>query len=145
MTKRLILLCGVSLLAGFVAVTGASERIAGRWLTANGEGWVDIRLQGGVPAGFIAGSPQDLERRQPHRLDVHNPDPALRDRPLHGMQIISGMNRIDSNRWKGLIYDPNSGKTYNCTLSMVDDNTLRLRGYVGISLFGRTETWTRIR
>lgn len=145
MTKQLILLFGVSLLTGFAAVTGASHRIEGRWLTADRQGWIDIRLQSGIPAGFIAGSPQDPERRQPQRQDVHNPDPALRDRPLHGLQIIRDMSQNGSNRWKGLIYDPNSGKTFNCTLTMVDDNTLRLRGYVGISLFGRTETWTRIR
>lgn len=47
-------------------------------------------------------------------------------------------------RWSvGQIYDPNSGKTYSCKLKLIDRNTLYVRGYIGISLIGRTETWRR--
>jgi uncharacterized protein (DUF2147 family) len=49
-----------------------------------------------------------------------------------------------NNEWKeGHIYDPNNGKTYRCNLELIDQETLSVRGYVGISLFGRTEIWTR--
>ena len=48
-------------------------------------------------------------------------------------------------RWAGgMIYDPNSGNTYKGTMRLVDRNTLKLRGYIGISLFGRSDTWTRV-
>ena len=57
---------------------------------------------------------------------------------------MSGFTYQADGRWVGgRIYDPNSGKTYKGTIRQVDGNTLKFRGYVGISLFGRTETWKR--
>lgn len=48
------------------------------------------------------------------------------------------------DEWKGSdIYDPESGKTYSSDMYLKDKNTLKVRGYVGISMFGRTETWLR--
>jgi len=51
----------------------------------------------------------------------------------------------DASNILGRIYNPESGKTYKCTLTLLDDNTLKLRGYKGISLLGGTEVWTRRR
>ncbi|MDH3984403.1 MAG: DUF2147 domain-containing protein, partial [Gammaproteobacteria bacterium] len=53
--------------------------------------------------------------------------------------------RYDGNgEWSGgSIYDPNSGKTYRCKLRLVDPDTLKVRGFIGIALIGRTETWKR--
>ena len=57
---------------------------------------------------------------------------------------LSGFRYDVDGRWvDGRIYDPNSGNTYKGTIQQVDANTLKLRGYIGISLFGRTEKWTR--
>jgi uncharacterized protein (DUF2147 family) len=122
----------------------ASElSIEGVWLTGNGEGWIEIKMQDGQPSGFIAGSPQDPENLEPPALDEKNPDPALRGRPLFGLEILHSLRPSRENVWKGRIYDPNSGKTYKCVLTVVDTDTLKLRGYIGISLFGRTQVWTR--
>lgn len=118
----------------------ADDSIVGTWLTADGEGLVEIRFEGEVPKGFIKGAADGVERG---RRDDQNPDPALRDRPLKGLQIISNLSRADDSRWKGNIYDPNTGKTYKCTISMDGENILKLRGYVGVPMLGRTETWTR--
>ena len=43
----------------------------------------------------------------------------------------------------GWIYDPNNGNTYSCEMTLIDHKTLKIRGYIGITLFGRTEIWTR--
>ena len=60
------------------------------------------------------------------------------------MTIMSGFTYDGDGRWSGgRIYDPNSGKTYKATIRQVDANTIKLRGYIGISLFGRSDTWTR--
>lgn len=76
-------------------------------------------------------------------LDKNNPDKAKQSLPILGLEILRGF-RFDDDEWnKGEIYDPESGKTYSCTISMKDPNTLRVRGYIGISLLGRTEIWTR--
>jgi uncharacterized protein (DUF2147 family)/fucose 4-O-acetylase-like acetyltransferase len=77
--------------------------------------------------------------------DVHNPDPALRARQVEGLEVLRGlMQRADGTWTDGSIYDPASGYTYRCQLSLDGNDRLRLRGYVGVPLIGRTTTWTRV-
>jgi len=121
-----------------------TQSVEGVWLSADGTGWIKIVLGAEGLIGSIAGSPDDSGKRKPTDRDDLNPDPALRDRLLLGLIIMDGLTYAGEGKWKnGRIYDPNSGKTYKCKLSLVDENTLELRGYIGISLLGRTETWTR--
>lgn len=80
---------------------------------------------------------------QPKR-DKHNPDAALRDRPLCGMRILSGYRRVTESTWgAGQIYNASDGRTFSSTISLENDGSLRIRGYVGISLFGKTVEWVR--
>ncbi len=61
-----------------------------------------------------------------------------------GLQIMNGLQFASNNLWKnGKIYDPDSGKTYNAKATLVSHDQLDLRGFVGFSLLGRTEKWTR--
>lgn len=122
----------------------AAEHVEGTWLSADGTGWIKIELSDNGPIGSIAGSPDESGERGPSDKDDLNPDPAVRDRLLLGLTIMDGFTYAGGGKWKnGRIYDPNSGKTYKCKLTLVDENTLELRGYIGFSLLGRTETWTR--
>ena len=129
----------------FTATSGADQADAvGRWLSGDGDGWIDVRIEADRLVGVTAGSPNTREG-DPPRLDDLNPDPALRSRSLNGLRILSGLRYDGDNKWSGgTIYDPNSGKTYKCNVTLVDGNTLKLRGYIGFSLFGRTDTWTRV-
>jgi uncharacterized protein (DUF2147 family) len=84
----------------------------------------------------------EVNGKQP--LDINNPDKTKRNTPIIGLVILKGF-RFDDDEWEdGKVYDPKSGKTYSCYLSLRDKNTLKIRGYVGISLIGRTEIWTRV-
>jgi len=122
----------------------AIEAVEGVWLSADGTGWIKIELGPNGPVGSIAGSPDKAGDRQPSDTDELNPDSALRSRLLLGLTIMDGFDYAGEGKWKnGRIYDPNSGKTYKCKLTLIDENTLELRGYIGISLLGRTERWTR--
>ena len=121
------------------------EIIEGTWLTADADGWVELAIDGSELTGRIAGSPDDPQNLNPPRLDIENPDPALRGRRLLGMIILSGFQYESDGRWTGgRVYDPNNGKTYRGTIELLDRNTLSLRGFIGISLFGRSESWTRV-
>ena len=123
-------------------VIADASAVAGRWLTQEGDGWIRIALVGDSLEGSIAGAPPGSPSER--EFDDRNPDPALRNRPLDGLAIMTGFEYAGDGRWKnGTVYDPNSGKTYRCSITLIDDNTLNLRGYIGISLFGRSETWTR--
>lgn len=77
--------------------------------------------------------------------DSKNPNPKLRNKDLTGLTILNNFVYDQKKTWEdGTIYDPNNGKTYSCILKLTSGDKLSVRGYVGVSLFGRTETWTRI-
>jgi hypothetical protein len=77
------------------------------------------------------------------RVDLHNPDPALRTRTLIGMDLLSGYQFKD-DKWQGQLYDPESGKTYKSQITLGSDGRLQMRGYVGAPMFGRTATWAPV-
>ena len=136
--RTVLTTCAVLLL---LATMPARASVEGRWLNADGDGWVQISLDTGAPVGRIAGSPNE----QPERFDELNPDPELRSRSLLDLVILEGFEPDGDGKWKGgTIYDPNTGKTYKCKMKLVDENTLEVRGYIGFALVGRTETWTRV-
>jgi uncharacterized protein (DUF2147 family) len=86
-----------------------------------------------------------LSRRKHPDTDTHNPDPKLRARPLCELRIGTRFTATDlRHAGGGRLYDPRSGHTYSGSMT-VNGDTLELRGYIGIRLFGRTETWTRVR
>jgi uncharacterized protein (DUF2147 family) len=140
------LLIRLTCLSFILATTLAwAERteVEGRWLTQDGDGWITIQIVGDSLQGSIAGSP-DPEQREEREFDDRNPDPDLRTRRLDGLTIMTGFQYDGDGRWSGgTVYDPNSGKTYKCTITQVNVDTLKMRGFIGISLFGRSETWTR--
>ncbi len=77
------------------------------------------------------------------RVDAENPDSALKTRKLCNLQIGTGFTADDKYKAQdGKIYDPKSGHTYSAMMVEKDD-MLKLRGFIGISLLGRTETWHR--
>jgi uncharacterized protein (DUF2147 family) len=117
--------------------------IEGTWLSGDGDGWIEIRVDGGGLSGTVKGSPNADDDR-PDK-DEKNPDPALRNRPLTGLELFAGFSYDGDGRWSGgTIYDPNSGKTYRCIVTWVDGDELKVRGYIGVPMLGRTETWTRV-
>jgi uncharacterized protein (DUF2147 family) len=78
------------------------------------------------------------------KQDRNNPDSAKRNKPILGLRILKGFVASGANTWtRGTIYDPENGKTYKCKITLVNPNTLNVRGYIGISLVGRTNVWTR--
>jgi len=77
------------------------------------------------------------------RKDTKNPDESLRERVVLGIELLTGFIYKDGLYTNGKVYDPESGKTYNCKMTLADSK-LKVRGYIGISLFGRTEIFERI-
>jgi uncharacterized protein (DUF2147 family) len=62
-----------------------------------------------------------------------------------GMTIVKGIKLKDGHYEGGEILDPDNGKTYRCIMKLDDSgNKLEVRGYIGISLFGRSQDWTRV-
>jgi uncharacterized protein (DUF2147 family) len=120
-----------------------ADDIVGTWVTRDNKAHVQIFRSGTTYSGKIIWLKEPLRDGKP-KVDSKNPKPALRQQPIVGLQILKGFS-FDEDEWEdGNIYDPESGKDYSCKITMPDRNTLKVRGYVGISLLGRTETWKRL-
>ena len=61
-----------------------------------------------------------------------------------GIKILSSFEHTGSSWEEGTIYDPNNGKTYKCKITLNNNNSLNIRGYVGTPVMGRTAVWTRV-
>lgn len=66
-----------------------------------------------------------------------------KNEPILGMNILTGLKKDDDEWSGGKILDPKNGKEYKCYIKLLDKNTLKIRGYIGVSLFGRTAIWKR--
>jgi len=145
MIKRSLLI--IFLLIGINQVFAQSkEALAGKWLTATGDAQVQIYPAGGKFSGRIVWLKKPDDNTGKPQTDNKNPDPGLAKRPIIGLEMLKGFTYVDDGIWEGgTIYDPKTGKTFSCKISMVDHNKIFVRGFVGISLLGRTETWSRVR
>jgi len=125
-----------------VASSADVSAVNGTWINGDGDGLIAVRVEGARISATILGSSGDPVDRP--KTDVNNPDPMLRSRPLIGLELFEGFRYDGDGEWSGgTIYDPNNGKTYRCKLKLVGPDTLKGRGFIGISLIGRSETWTR--
>lgn len=119
--------------------------ILGKWTTENEKSVVEIYQENGkFYAKMISlKTPIDPATGKP-KLDKENPDPKLKSRPLIGLILLKDLRYESENYWGGgEIYDPESGNTYSCRLKMKNKNELDMRGYMGISLIGRSTVWKR--
>lgn len=133
----------------FVAISSVSmaqnkDAILGRWLNSTGEGQIEIYKKGEKYFGKLAWMKEPTINGKP-KLDVKNPNEKLKKREVLNLEILKNFV-FDDGKWTdGTIYDPKSGKTYSCNISMKSNDVLNVRGYVGISLLGRTETFKRVK
>jgi len=121
-----------------------ADDIIGIWLTSGKEpAKIQIYKAGEKYYGKIIWLKNPTENGK-QRTDGNNPDKSKRNNPIIGLLMLTGFKFDGDDEWKGGdIYDPESGNTYSSYLYLKDKNILKVRGYVGVSLFGRTETWTR--
>lgn len=68
-----------------------------------------------------------------------------KNRPILGMIVINSLQKDDKEYNSGTILDPISGKLYKCYITLESNDVLKVRGYLGFSLFGRTQYWYRVK
>jgi len=122
-----------------------ANQITGVWVTAEKDGRVRIsRHEDGKYYGKLIWTENKRGGDSLDR-DINNPDPEKRDRTILGITLLKGLAyKPEENQWEGgKIYDPNKGKTYKCYAELVSPDKLKIRGYVGISMVGRSTYWKR--
>lgn len=132
-------------LALFGAATLFAQDVTGKWKTIDDEtgeakSIVDIYEEGGKVYGKV------VEILNPKSQDAVCQDCPGADngRPVKGLVIIKGLEKDGDEYTDGKILDPQSGKLYKCYIALEENNKLKVRGYVGFSLLGRTQYWSRV-
>jgi len=121
------------------------NKIVGLWEVGSGKARVKVFAYGDKFAGKIVWLKEPNYPEGGAKVDKNNPDETLRAKPLLGFTNLTGFEDKGNNKYEGgTIYDPENGNTYNCVIEMTDDNTLEVRGYIGVALFGRTDVWKRV-
>ena len=135
--KKFTLLLLVLLVAtgSIFAQNNAGDKVLGTWLNEEKDGKIEIYKSGNKYFGKLVFDGSS-------RTDIKNPDPKLRSRKLQDLVLLTNFT-YDDGEWEGgKIYDPKSGKTYSCIMKF-KGNILQIKGYIGITLLGRTTVWTK--
>jgi len=134
------------LLTFSVSAQNDGDALLGVWEPSNGKARVKIDKIGDKYFGRIVWlkEPKDPNTGEP-KVDKNNPDVSLRSTPLRGYRMLKDFVFKGDGVWEeGTIYDPENGNNYSCIIKLKDDNTLDIRGFIGIQTFGRTDEWKRL-
>ena len=122
-----------------------SDKILGHWLSEDKDGKIEVYKNGDKYYGKLVWASKMYEADgKTSRKDDKNTNADLRNRNLKDLVILTGFTYDDGSYTGGKIYDPKNGKTYSCNMTLKGE-TLNIRGYIGISLLGRTTVWTRVK
>lgn len=117
-----------------------ADDIIGTYMTDKNEGQVQIIKKGTKYYGTLAWT------KTPGKLDVNNPDKKQQTDKLAGKEILKDFDFDGDDQWhNGTIYDPKNGKTYSCKITRDEKGNLNVRGYIGVSLLGRTSFWVKVK
>ncbi len=155
MTKIFKILCLVipmALSVSHAKAQSAGDKIVGYYLTRDDEtnkekSQVHIfRNTSGKYDGKIVWLKEPNDNGKP-KVDKKNPDAKLQKRAINGLEILKDFSfNKDNSEWsKGSIYNPSSGKTYNCYIKFDSPTSLKIRGYIGAAWMGlgKTAIWTK--
>jgi len=117
------------------------DSIVGAWESDEKDVRMEFFKDGDVYKGKLLWGNKIVESDgQTSKKDVKNPAPDLRARNIIGMVSLTGLAWDGKEYTGGKIYDPPSGKTYSCK-AWVEGDKLHLRGFMGVSLMGKTVLW----
>ncbi|RYE35967.1 MAG: DUF2147 domain-containing protein [Sphingobacteriaceae bacterium] len=141
-----ITFCLLFIFLGLKLSAQNKDAIVGNWFTAKRDAKIEIYKRGDAYFGKLAWFKDQTDAGGKPKLDTKNPNGSLKTRTLLNLEFLKNFVYKGDNSWEnGEIYDAQSGKTYSSKMSLSGNDKLNLRGYIGVSLFGRTEVWTRAR
>lgn len=126
-----------------------ADALVGKWITPEDKAVIEIYKQGDSYFGKFVSLKEPLYPEGHEsgmagqaKVDRMNPDESKRSQPIIGLNLLRDFTYKGKGTWhKGRIYDPENGKDYKCTIKLKSDGTLKVRGFIGVSLFGRTQVW----
>ena len=128
----------------FITSLGFAQSIVGKWITIDDEtgvekSVVEIYETNGLYFGKVIKIMEAEHRNKKCTLCTGDD----KDKPILGLVVIKKLSKNNEVFNGGTITDPKNGKQYRCKISLDGKNKISVRGYIGISLFGRSQTWIR--
>lgn len=138
----------VMVLGSFAATSHAADptksAVQGVWIDAKGEGAVEIGPCGEKLCGKIVWVKDPNDKSGKPLVDLLNPEPSKKKRPICGLPVIGDLKRQPDGSWDaGWIYDPNEGKSYDLELTAKSADRIQIKGYMGMKFLNETFLWTR--
>lgn len=130
---------------GLTASAQNKDAILGKWVNSTGEAHLEITKRSDKFFGKLVWLKDPKDEKGVMKTDFKNPNSALRSKPILGLEILKDFVYDDGKWTDGNIYDPKSGKLYSCNMTLKSNGDLNMRGYIGVSLLGRTEVWKRVK
>ncbi|HEX8377229.1 MAG TPA: DUF2147 domain-containing protein [Pedobacter sp.] len=128
-----------------VAKAQSADDVTGKWQSAHGNGKIQIYKRGDLYFGKIIWLKEPNDQSGKPKLDIENPSKEAQSNPVVGLEVLKGFIYKGDGLWtNGKIYDPKSGNTYNGQMNLNEPNKLNIRSFFGLSILGRTETWSRV-
>lgn len=143
--KKLFFITTLLLAASLVFAAANPDAIVGVWSDGHEKGHVQIYKLNGKYYGKIIWLKTPKDPNGQPKMDRKNQNSSLRARPVMGLLVLRDFKYDDGEWSSGYIYNPSDGKEYKAYMKMNDSNTLSVRGYVGFSWIGKTDTWTRVK
>jgi uncharacterized protein (DUF2147 family) len=127
-------------------ISFASAQIEGRWKTTDDETGKDkaiVEISKKTDGKYYAKIIQLLIKPASSTCNLCTDD--RKDKAVLGLEIIRDLEKNDDEFSNGSILDPKKGKIYKCTISNITPDQIKVRGYIGFSLFGRNQIWNRVK
>lgn len=121
------------------------DDIIGVWLNEEATGKIQIYKEKDKYFGKLVWLREPIDKATGlPKSDKENPNPSLQSAPVIGLVNLKDFTFDGKEEWSGgTIYDPKNGKTYKCFIRFENQNKLKIRGFIGISMLGRNTYWTR--
>lgn len=123
-----------------------SQSVVGKWKTIDDEtGKAKSIVEIYEKSGKLYGKVLDILEVENRNRICSNCSEEDKDKPILGMVIIKGLTKEANQYTNGKILDPKNGKHYQCYITLESKDKLKVRGFIGIALFGRTQYWYRVK
>lgn len=123
----------------------ADDPAFGLWLVEAKTAIVEIAPCGDKACGKIVWLEEPNDANGAPKVDTQNPDEGNRSNPICGLAMLGNFAQDSEGEWEsGYIYDASDGSTYDAKMAVQEGGTLEVRGFIGVSLFGKSQTWSRV-
>jgi uncharacterized protein (DUF2147 family) len=127
-----------------LSITINAQTIFGKWNSTNEEtGNIDSIIEVYEKDGKAFAKVIEIKGSARKNAVCEKCEDENRNKPILGLNILTGLEK-NKDEWSGgNILDPRNGRIYNCYIKLIKPNKLKIRGYIGLALFGKTAYWER--